>query len=103
MMKKRQMRKTKRAVLFLLAAPCFADTSIVSIETSQMQAKITVRTDQPGFCTYRASRGTTFSSDLQDLVNNGNTDARPGSIIHNLTHIFIVETRKGDDSLAMPV
>ena len=100
MMKKRQMRKTKRAVLFLLAVPCFADTSIVSIETSQMQAKITVRTDKTGFCTYRASRGTSFSSDLQDLVDNGNTDARPGSIIDNLTHIFILGTRKADDALA---
>ncbi len=48
---------------FVIAAiPCQANTSIVSIEPTQMQAKITVETDQAGVCTYRASRGAAFSS-----------------------------------------
>ncbi len=65
-----------------------------------MQATVRVRTDQAGFCTYRASRGKSFSSNLPDLRNNGNTDARTGSIIIGPDHIFVLGTRKGDDALA---
>ena len=65
----------------LIVAPAWANTSIVSIDPTQMQAKITVHTDQPGYCTYRASRGTAFSSNLADLTDNTNTDARAGSIV----------------------
>ena len=88
-------------VLFALALlPAFGATSILSIDATQMQAKITVQTDQTGFCTYRASRGTTFSTNIPDLVDNTNTDARAGSIANPGTHIFILGTRKANDALA---
>src|SRR5260370_1765562 len=89
------------AILLSLAAPCLANTYIVSIsETRQMQALVGVRTDQSGFCTYRASRGTNFSSNIPDLTDNGNTDARTGSIIIGPDHVFVLGTRRGDDALA---
>src|ERR1700733_6128595 len=82
------------------ALPCLANTSIVSIEPTQMQAKITVQTDQTGLCTYRASRGVAFSSNLADLTDNTNTDGRAGSIVNANVHIFILGTRTGNDALA---
>src|ERR1700733_2127798 len=82
------------------ALPCLANTSIVSIEPTQMQAKITVQTDQTGFCTYRASRGFAFNSNLADLIDNTSTDARSGSIVNANVHIFVLGTRKGSDALA---
>src|ERR1700744_5741225 len=83
-----------------LVAPCRANTSIVSIEPTQMQAKITVQTDQTGLCTYRASRGAAFSSNLADLTDNTSTDGRAGSIVNANVHIFILGTRTGNDALA---
>jgi hypothetical protein len=79
---------------------CLADTSIVSIDPTQMQALLTVRTDQAGFCTYRASRGAAFSTNLADLIDNTNTDARAGSIVNENFHSFVLGTRKGSDALA---
>jgi hypothetical protein len=87
-------------MLNLPGIPCLATTSIVSMEPTQMQAKITVRTDQAGFCTYRASRGSAFSSNLADLTDNGNTDARTGSIVNANVHVFVLGTRTGGDALA---
>ena len=84
----------------LAGSPCLANTSIGSIEPTQMQAKITVRTDQRGFCTYRASRGAAFSSNLADLIDNTNTDARGGSIVTANVHVFVLGTRTGNDALA---
>jgi len=90
-----------RMLFWLLAAiPCFANTSIVSIEPTQMQAKISIITDQPAFCTYRASRGTAFSSNLADLNDNGNTDTRAGALVNANVHLFVLGTRKGNDALA---
>ena len=92
-----------RAVTSLLVGlglPCFANTSIVSVDATQMQAKITVNTDQAGNCTYRASRGGSFSSNIPDLADNGNTDARSGSIVDGENHVFVLGTRKGSDALA---
>src|ERR1700734_2866772 len=90
-----------RTLLWLLiAVPCFGNTSIVSVEPTQMQAKVTVRTDQAGFCTYRASRGSSFSSTLTDLTDNGNTDARSGAIVNGNMHVFVLGTRAGSDALA---
>src|SRR5579863_6862848 len=80
--------------------PCLANTSIVSIEPTQMQAKITVQTDQTGFCTYRASRGVAFSSNVADLTDNTSTDARSGSIVNANVHVFVLGTRKGSDAVA---
>jgi hypothetical protein len=65
-----------------------------------MQAKITVVTDQAGFCAYRASRGVMFSSNLADLTDNSNTDARAGSIVNANWHTFVLGTRTGSDALA---
>ena len=65
-----------------------------------MQAKVTVQTGQAGACTYRASRGAAFSSNVADLTDNTNTDARAGSIINANVHIFVLGTRTGDDALA---
>jgi hypothetical protein len=70
------------------------------MDPTQMQAKITVQTDQAGFCTYRASRGVTFSSNLADLTDNTNTDARTGSIVNANLHVFVLGTRTGNDALA---
>jgi hypothetical protein len=94
-----------RIVLWLwIAVPCLANTFIVSIEPTQMQAKITVRTDQAGYCTYRASRGAAFSSNVADLTDDTNTDARAGSIITGgvtgNAHVFVLGTRTGNDALA---
>lgn len=86
--------------LAITSIPCLANTSIESIESTQMQAKITVRTDQAGFCTYRASRGTALSSNLSDLMDNTNTDARAGSIVSANVHVFVLGTRTGNDALA---
>lgn len=86
---------------FLIAGiPCLANTSLVSIDATQMQAMISVKTDQPGFCTYRASRGAAFSLNLADLTDHGNTDARAGSIVNSHLHTFILGTRTGGDALA---
>jgi hypothetical protein len=68
-----------------------------------MQAKITVQTNQTGFCTYRASRGTASGINIPDLLDNTNTDARTGSIINGGTHVFILGTRKANDALAAAV
>src|ERR1700734_3739935 len=87
-------------MLNLPGIPCLANTSIVSMEPTQMQAKITVKTDQAGFCTYRASRGVAFSSNLADLTDNTDTDARAGSIVNANVHVFVLGTRKGNDALA---
>jgi len=87
-------------VLFFALLPCFATTSIISVEPTQMQAKVSIRTDQAGKCTYRASRGTVFSSNVPDLVDNGSTDERPGSIVNGTSHVFVLGTRKGSDALA---
>lgn len=86
---------------FLIAGlPCLANTSIVSIEPTQMQALIRVETDQAAVCSYRASRGTAFSSNIPDLTDNGNTDARLGSLTIGGTHVFVLGTRTGNDALA---
>jgi len=79
---------------------CFSATSIVSIEPTEMQAKVTVQTDQAGNCTYRASRGMAFTSNLEDLADNGNTDARTGSLVDGASHVFVLGTRRGSDALA---
>jgi hypothetical protein len=90
-----------RTLLWVFAAiPCLANTSIVSIEPTQMQAKITVRTDQTGFCTYRASRGVSFSSNIADLADNSGSDSRSGSIVNGNIHVLILGTRTGSDALA---
>ena len=94
------MRGISVSLSFLAALPCAAATSIVAIEPTQMQARITVRTDQAGFCTYRASRGTAFSSNLPDLADNGSSDARNGSIVSGNVHLFVLGTRAGSDALA---
>jgi hypothetical protein len=86
--------------LVIVSIPCQANTSIASIEPTQMQAKITVQTDQAGFCSYRASRGTAFSSNLADLADNTSTDARAGSIVVGATHVFVMGTRTSNDALA---
>src|SRR5580704_14470314 len=93
------MRHLLLITLFSLIR-CLANTTLVSIEPTQMQAKITVQTDQTGFCTYRASRGVAFSSNLADLIDNTSTDARSGSIVNANVHIFVLGTRKGSDALA---
>lgn len=90
----------KTLLFFALGLPCFASTSIVSIDTTQMQAKISVHTDQAGNCAYRASRGASFSSNLPDLLDNGDTDARIGSLADGESHVFVLGTRKGSDALA---
>jgi hypothetical protein len=90
----------RRIAVYLAALPVLGSTSIVSIETTQMQAKITVQTDQSGFCTYRASKGTAFSANIPDLVDNTNTDARSGSLVNAGSHVFVLGTRKGNDALA---
>ena len=94
------MRSMRCVLLFSSVLPAFGATSILSVEPTQMQAKVTVRTDQTGFCTYQASRGTSFSSNIPDLVDNTNTDARSGSIVNSGAHIFILGTRKANDALA---
>ncbi len=94
------MCKLLNAILFFLVSPLFAATSIVSIDPTQMQARIVVNTDQSGPCSYRASRGNSFISNIQDLADNGNTDARAGSMIAGNRHTFVLGTRKGDDALA---
>jgi hypothetical protein len=88
------------ACLLPIALSCLGNTSIVAIEPTQMQAKITVLTDQSGSCSYRASRGTSFSSTVPDLTDNTATDGRNGSIVAGGAHIFILGTRKGSDALA---
>jgi len=94
------MRSTPYVLFALAVLPAFGATSILSIDATQMQAKITVQTDQTGFCAYRASRGNAFSTNIPDLVDNTNTDARPGSIVKPGAHIFILGTRKANDALA---
>jgi hypothetical protein len=93
--------KGMRWVFWLgLFFPVGATTSLVSVEPTQMQAKVTVHTDQSGNCSYRVSRGSSFSSNIPDLSENGNTDARAGSLVNGSEHIFVAGTRKGADALA---
>ena len=87
-------------VWLLTLLPCFATTSIISVQPTQMQAKVSVRTDQTGNCSYRASRGMAFSSNVRDLIDNGSTDERLGSIVSETLHVFVLGTRKGSDALA---
>lgn len=86
--------------LVFAAVPALANTTIISIEPTQMQALIRVQTDQPGYCTYRASPGAAFTANLADLTDNGNTDARLGSILNGNMHVFVLGTRTGSDALA---
>jgi hypothetical protein len=94
------MYSTRCVLLFSVILPAFGTTSILSIDATQTQAKITVQTDQTGFCTYRASRGATFSTNVPDLVDNSNTDARTGSIVNPGAHVFILGAHKSNDALA---
>jgi len=94
------MHSTRCVLLFSVALPAYGTTSILSIDATQTQAKITVQTDQTGFCTYRASRGAAFSTNVPDLVDNSNTDARTGSIVSPGAHVFILGAHKGNDALA---
>src|SRR5882762_1774089 len=87
-------------LLFCFTLCAWASTNIVSIDATQMQARVTVQTDQSGPCTYRSSRGDHFTSNIADLADNGNTDARVGSIVAGQTHLFVLGTRKGADALA---
>jgi hypothetical protein len=89
------------AVMFVFVAmhPCCASTVITSIDPTQMQAKITANTDQPG-CKVRASRGIVLTSNVPDLLDNGDTDARAGSVVNGSQHIFVLGTRRGNDALA---
>ena len=89
-----------KIALFYPLFHCSAHTSIVSIQPTQMQAKITVNTDQPGHCIYRASRGSVFSSNIPDLLDNGDTDERLGSVVNGPSHMFVLGTREGADALA---
>jgi hypothetical protein len=87
------------AALFV-SAPCHATTKIVAIQPTQMQARIAIQTDQPGNCTYRASRGTSFRTLIPDLRDNGNSDNRSGALVNGSSHVFVLGSRKGDDALA---
>lgn len=98
---RREGRILLAALVSLFAlSPCFATTSIVSVEPTQMQAKVSVHTDQAGTCTYRASRGMVFSSNVADLVDHGSTDERLGSIVNGASHVLVLGTRTGSDALA---
>ncbi|HEY6393514.1 MAG TPA: hypothetical protein VIX89_19685, partial [Bryobacteraceae bacterium] len=90
----------RRFLFFSFTLYGWATTRIVSIDPTQMQARVTVQTDQSGPCTYRSSRGDHFTSNIADLADNGNTDARTGSIVAAQTHLFVLGARKGADALA---
>ena len=97
---RRSMGRTVWLAFGLAGLEAFGATGIKTIEPTQMQAKIVVITDQSGSCTYRASEGASFTTLLPDLLDNGTTDARTGSIVHDDTHIFVLGTRRGNDALA---
>jgi len=96
---------------FVLAGSAYADT-VVQVgkqDITSTQAIVRVRTDQPGFCTYRVSEGQGFSAMVNDvnpaLFSGANSDARAGSIIAGIPsdrgrspstgseHVFVAGTR----------
>lgn len=79
------------------AMPAWANTTIVRVESTAQQLLIVTRTDQAGFCTYRVSEGSSFSSSVNDvnpaLFSGSNSDSRPGSVIEGNVHTFVAGTR----------
>ena len=98
------------AHFFLFSAMVRAATSISSIEPTQSEAIVRVQTDQPGNCTYRASRGFALGTNIPDISDNGNTDARVGSVVAVASasavgqgpgqHVFHLGAHKSNDALA---
>jgi hypothetical protein len=94
-----------------LAVSGYGTTSvqITKQDVTPTQAIIRVKTDQPGFCTYRLSEGSSFNAMVNDvnpsLFSGANSDARPGSIITGIDstsllslnggseHVFVAGTR----------
>jgi len=70
-------------------------------DLTSTQAIVRVRTDQPGFCTYRVSEGASFSALVNDvnpvLFSGANSDARAGSIITGLDAGRLAETSLGSE------
>jgi hypothetical protein len=78
-------------------------------DITSTQAIVRVRTDQPGFCTYRVSEGPGFSAMVNDvnpaIFSGANSDGRDGSIITGISsgrggspsagseHVFVAGTR----------
>jgi hypothetical protein len=81
----------------LLGSRVFAATSIVRVNATPQQLLVVTTTDQPGFCTYRVSEGSTFAAPVNDvnagLFAGSNSDARNGSIIDGRSHTFVVGLR----------
>ena len=86
---------------FLLSATSWAATAIVHVGPTQSQALVQYKTDQSGVCTIRASRGTSLGTNIPDIIDNGNSDARAGSISGQGQLRFIVlGAHKSNDALA---
>jgi hypothetical protein len=88
----------KQLLQALLATGVYANTSIVSTQSTSQQILMTVATDQPGYCTYRASEGASAGAMVADvdpaLFPGANSDARSGSLVNGGRHAFALGTRK---------
>jgi hypothetical protein len=81
----------------VLASALFGATSIVSITPTATQARIQVKTDQPGNCTFQVSEGASIGTLVNDvntsLFAGSNSDARAPYLITGSSHIFIAGNR----------
>src|SRR5258708_1709659 len=89
-----------RIYLFMIATSLgWATTTVQQIQASAQQARIWVRTDQDGPCTYAISAATGLSPVVDDnnttLFAGANSDARAGSIITSRDHYYIAGERTG--------
>ena len=110
---KMQIMKPSLAIAlgFAFGTNSYAITT-VSVSKSDLtatQAIIRVKTDQPGFCSYRVSEGGSFTALVNDvnptLFTGANSDARSGSILTGMSatrtggvntgseHVFVAGTR----------
>jgi hypothetical protein len=97
------MRTRIGCLTLATAAAALANTQIVRIQTTNTQALVWVRTDQPGNCTYRISESDSLTPVVNDtseaLFPGSSSDARPGSVVQGNDHSFVAGTRKADPGL----
>ena len=78
-------------------------TAITNTQPTPQQIVVSVTTDQPGNCTYRASEGTVLGALVNDvnpaLFAGSNSDARGGAIVAGRRRTFVLGTRKAQQAL----
>ncbi len=89
-------------ILFFITTGLFANTKFTNISVTSTQGLVCYYTDQSSAGTWRASKGSTFTTMIPDILDNGNTDDRVGSktrAIGGKERCLVLGTHTGNDSL----